>query len=568
MLTTGVVAAVEPASYLVPSQEHKVDSKNFEVIAMLDLEELGYFVPRLTQGWTSTCYFFAAFQLLNFHYRQSVPASHKDTNLSLLSVASLIGEELRNMGLSESVLLRCLNKKIGLESWKPKPLFGGVKEQALRCCRAINHATEHLGTSLFEEDSVNGAFQSIEDFADSLHGKGPCIKPESSEAIFKHLKRVNRVGDASEFVIIPPYNIYQISSADFKMGLESTYYARESHPEVFAQVLTKVQMILTKNRPLIIGFQFYRNEKNSGHGALISGFRLANSKSNNLEAEWKLLGSNRKDSGWFKAADLIESILNYKDAYLIYLEPYTAPLASVFETWIHCSFPLHAMAVQQDKAAIKKLLAQGYDINQGNENGTPLTWCMRLTNRPPQEEFIRYLVKDCHASLEACAPDGSTALHFAVGLHRRELISVLISEKSLAVVNNFGLTPFLLAAINGDTKSADILAGQCPALIEQKNGAGQNALHIAAIENDTNFLTFLLERGAEIDSADNSGLTAAMYAAKHGNTKAIALLIAKSAKLTMSNCEGKTALHLAVEGNHLMIGLMIDASMFASNLGS
>jgi ankyrin repeat protein len=75
------------------------------------------------------------------------------------------------------------------------------------------------------------------------------------------------------------------------------------------------------------------------------------------------------------------------------------------------------------------------------------------------------------------------------------------------------------------------------------------ALVEAAEKGDVDRLQQLLERGVDINSAQENGWTALMAAAAHGQTAAIELLLTRGADPNRTDSVGNTALHHAVCGN-------------------
>jgi len=60
----------------------------------------------------------------------------------------------------------------------------------------------------------------------------------------------------------------------------------------------------------------------------------------------------------------------------------------------------------------------------------------------------------------------------------------------------------------------------------------------------------LLQRGADVNAIDDSGMTALMLAARRGKTDLVNLLVSKGADLSLRNCHGHDAASLAKFGGH------------------
>ena len=66
-------------------------------------------------------------------------------------------------------------------------------------------------------------------------------------------------------------------------------------------------------------------------------------------------------------------------------------------------------------------------------------------------------------------------------------------------------------------------------------------------------VSFLLSKGAKLESVDQEGKTPLMWAATKGNLEIVKLLLAKGADITKTSKEGKTALNYAMANGHIKI---------------
>lgn len=81
--------------------------------------------------------------------------------------------------------------------------------------------------------------------------------------------------------------------------------------------------------------------------------------------------------------------------------------------------------------------------------------------------------------------------------------------------------------------------------VDARDAEERPLLWHAARHNRTQVITFLLDRGADIDLVDKEGISSLMIAAQHGHLESVRLLIAKEANLTLLNEQGATAEDLA-----------------------
>ena len=77
------------------------------------------------------------------------------------------------------------------------------------------------------------------------------------------------------------------------------------------------------------------------------------------------------------------------------------------------------------------------------------------------------------------------------------------------------------------------------------------ALDFVAIYGHTDTAKLLLDRGANIDLADNDGKTALDFAAINGHLHIVTLLLDRGANINIADNGGKTALMMAVENDNI-----------------
>jgi ankyrin repeat protein len=92
------------------------------------------------------------------------------------------------------------------------------------------------------------------------------------------------------------------------------------------------------------------------------------------------------------------------------------------------------------------------------------------------------------------------------------------------------------------------------------DGTGQTALHIVVQRQDSTWVGFLLQKGANPNVADKNGLTPLMLATQLGFADGANWLLDKGAKIDARNRGGETALILAVHGKNLgMVRMLLKA---------
>jgi ankyrin repeat protein len=148
------------------------------------------------------------------------------------------------------------------------------------------------------------------------------------------------------------------------------------------------------------------------------------------------------------------------------------------------------------------------------------------------------------------APDGSTAVHWAVHRDSLDMLNALLDAGARPDrVTRYKVAPLTLAAQNGNAALVERLldAGANPDTVSQE---GQTALMTAARNGSPDAMRALLRRGAKVGLTESfRGQDALMFAAGEGNTGAVALLLEVGAELTRRSTGGYTPLLFAVRNN-------------------
>lgn len=130
------------------------------------------------------------------------------------------------------------------------------------------------------------------------------------------------------------------------------------------------------------------------------------------------------------------------------------------------------------------------------------------------------------------APDGTTALHWAVYNDNIELVAQLIAAGAdVAAANHFGATPMSLGATVGNPRLIETLL-DAGADVESRGADGQTALMIVARSNRVDAARVLLARGADVDARETwRSQTALMWAAAQRQSEMVALLLDHGAEI-------------------------------------
>src|SRR5579872_1358025 len=199
--------------------------------------------------------------------------------------------------------------------------------------------------------------------------------------------------------------------------------------------------------------------------------------------------------------------------------------------------PLMAAARTGRIASVKALLAHGASVNakEPSHDQTALMWA----------------VVNCHPDVVQALLDAGADIHARSRIRRRK--ALVLSERQASYnpgayeqhvkkgeiieVEEGGFTPLLFAAQKGDIGSARLLlaAGED---VNETAPIGMSGLVIAAYSNNADFGKFLLDKGADPNSAA-AGYTALHAAILRGNLELVKALLAHKAdpnsKITKAN---------------------------------
>lgn len=108
--------------------------------------------------------------------------------------------------------------------------------------------------------------------------------------------------------------------------------------------------------------------------------------------------------------------------------------------------------------------------------------------------------------------------------------------------NEKGVPALLVALQSGSHKSAVVLAQEPRTRVDLTNASDESALMLAAINNQLEVATVLIERGAEVN---RKGWTPLHYAATRGHIAMMRLLLENSAYIDAESPNGTTPLMMA-----------------------
>lgn len=225
--------------------------------------------------------------------------------------------------------------------------------------------------------------------------------------------------------------------------------------------------------------------------------------------------------------------------------------------------PLYYGGASGNLQVIKLLVAKGARVKgeKSTLNTTPLTYAVYRNGG--SVDIVKFLIAK-GADVMQAADNGFNLLHRAAWEAKGDMINLLI-DKGIPVDSrtDFGRTPLQNAVMTGNLEAAEVLIKRGadvnasgdedwpPLYLAVKRGrkdmvalllkTGANAndtrkqtkktvLHTAAIKGYGKIAYKLLEKGAEPNARDNSGITPLEYAYRYGHRKTAEILTAKGAK--------------------------------------
>ncbi len=234
---------------------------------------------------------------------------------------------------------------------------------------------------------------------------------------------------------------------------------------------------------------------------------------------------------------------------------------------------------RSDVVAVKRELSRGVDVDRTSEvrmppvshpdladplpghtiaGVTPLMCA--ATSRSP--EIVQALIAT-GADIAAATGDGKTALHYAaeVSENRAAIEALLRAGAAVDVQENLvGFTPLMMAALFGDADGVEALI-EAGADVTIARNSGVTALHQATYRFDSSKIRLILDAGGDIEARDSSGQTPLTWATRDGGLHAVETLLSVGADVHTRDKRSRTALMHAAEyyDTGQVIARLIDA---------
>ena len=132
---------------------------------------------------------------------------------------------------------------------------------------------------------------------------------------------------------------------------------------------------------------------------------------------------------------------------------------------------------------------------------------------------------------------------------RKEYLQGKSATKSL----EFGATPLMHAANDGDLRLLKTILSKNKKMLYKKDSVGRNALFYATSGNHADAARLLIENGITVEDKDEDNETCLMLAAKYGYAKIVQMLLENKAKINAQDKDGDTPLMHAITWNYAEI---------------
>ena len=222
--------------------------------------------------------------------------------------------------------------------------------------------------------------------------------------------------------------------------------------------------------------------------------------------------------------------------------------------------PLTSVLYRKDDM-YKSLVIKQNASSVDSEGNTPLLVALK---KGAAFDKIQYIA-DLDANVNARNRNGESALFVAVQKNNREAGELLLSRNAdIFAANTQNISPLRLS-LESQNGSQEWLVNS--ATIRARDGSGNSVLHYASEWNLPNsVMSFLIQKGADINAVNGNGETPLFSAAKADNPDSIDLLVKSGASLNARDNLGSSPLHAAVRWDSLEaaeklinLGLNIDS---------
>lgn len=213
--------------------------------------------------------------------------------------------------------------------------------------------------------------------------------------------------------------------------------------------------------------------------------------------------------------------------------------------------PLNLAVMDRLPRVVYRLLIEGADINEKNDNYNGLT-SLHIAVRLKYLNIAKMLLEN-GADANAVDNSGSTSLHDAASfLGTEKIVKLLLNHgANVDTKNNSGFTPVMHAVFEDNVKVLEMLIA-----VGANVDAGNDytPLHVAASQSkNLKTLKLLIDAGADLEVKDKNGKTPLNWAVKKENIDTINVLIDAGANVNAISSRGTTLHQATAVSNNINI---------------
>lgn len=175
-------------------------------------------------------------------------------------------------------------------------------------------------------------------------------------------------------------------------------------------------------------------------------------------------------------------------------------------------------------------------------------------------EKLEILLEQSHDTAPNGTIDTRTALHYAAGAGRSELVKMLLEHGCIPnSCDDAKWTPLHSAASAGHDVVVTLLLQYDNELIDLITGSGATALHYACSKGFHDIVKILLKCGANPNSRDSAGSTPLIRAVANSRVVVVDYLLNHGCDIDVNaaSLDGNTALHLACMEANLTCAIIL-----------
>ncbi|KAK1625152.1 hypothetical protein BDP81DRAFT_499541 [Colletotrichum phormii] len=174
-------------------------------------------------------------------------------------------------------------------------------------------------------------------------------------------------------------------------------------------------------------------------------------------------------------------------------------------------------------------------------------------------EIVFYLIHSRDHDVNEQAAFGRTALEIASTAGDARRSKILLDAGANSACNHAGSTPSIEASYKGAAHVVQLLLEK-GADLKTANNYNWTAINVASYYGHLNVVALLLRSGADVDVANNGGLVPLSTASHCGHREVVELLLKNGANVSQENNDGWSSTHLASDqGHYEIVKTLLDA---------